>query len=105
MRYEGGKEHAHSEKTGDVPADDVRELSELMSTLRGFPSHPSKDIYGAGAKIEYNTMELQWSNKAEDPSADGVNEIAGEQKDDFKRVAESIEALSRYVEPYRLEGD
>jgi len=31
-------------KAGDVPADDVQELLSLVSQLRGFPSHPSKDI-------------------------------------------------------------
>lgn len=38
-------------------------------------------------------MEIQWSN-GDDDSVD-VNEIAGEQKDEFKRVADSIEALAR----------
>ena len=68
----------------------------LISTLRGFPSHPTKDVYGLDTKVDFNTMELQWSNAEEDPTAaEVVTEIAGEQKDEFQRVAESIEALGR----------
>jgi len=78
-----------------VPAEDVNELMSLISTLRGFPSHPSKDIYEQDVKVDFNTFEIQWSNEDEDSSADTVKEIAGEQKDDFKRIAESIEALAR----------
>ncbi|KAM3418697.1 hypothetical protein BST61_g4674 [Cercospora zeina] len=84
-----------SEKTGDVPADDVNELLRLVHDLRGFPSHPSKDVYGADVKVEFNTTDIQWANEDEDPSANEINEIAQEQKDDFKRIADSIEALAR----------
>lgn len=80
-------------KTGDVPKGDVPELMELISTLRGFPSHPDEDIYGLDTRVEFNTFEIQWANDEED--AAGIKEIAGEQKDDFKRVADSIEALAR----------
>lgn len=74
----------------------MQELMDLISTLRGFPSHPSKDIFGYDTKIDLNSMEIQWSNADEDAtSADTMTEVAGEQKDDFKRVADSIEALSR----------
>lgn len=66
----------------------------LISTLRGFPSHESKDIYGLDVKVDFNTVEIQWSNQDEDPAAVGV-EVAGEQKDDFKRIVDSIEALAR----------
>lgn len=83
-----------SEKKGDVPTDDVKELMSLISTLRGFPSHESKDIYGLDVKVDFNTVEIQWSNQDEDPAAVGV-EVAGEQKDDFKRIVDSIEALAR----------
>ncbi|KAI7381988.1 hypothetical protein KC336_g18715, partial [Hortaea werneckii] len=44
---------------------------------------------------DFNTFEIQWSNVDEDPTAGEVSEIAAEQKDDFKRVADSIEALAR----------
>lgn len=78
-----------------MPADDVKELLSLVSTLRGFPSNASKDIYGADVKVDFNTMEIQWSNGDEDSASDVVNEIAAEQKDEFKRVSDSIEALAR----------
>ena len=78
-----------------VPSDDVKELIRLVSTLRGFPSSASKDVYGADVKVDFNTPEIQWSNGDDDSAADVVKEIAGEQKDEFKRVADSIEALAR----------
>ncbi|TKA39384.1 hypothetical protein B0A54_10403 [Friedmanniomyces endolithicus] len=81
-----------SHKTGDVPADDVQELLRLVSELRGFPSHPSKDIYEKDVKVDFNTFEIQWGNGEEESSPDSVKEIAGEQKEDFGRIAESIEA-------------
>ncbi|KAJ8111101.1 hypothetical protein OPT61_g6221 [Boeremia exigua] len=83
------------EKKGDVPADDVKELLALISALRGFPSSATTDIYGANVKVAFTTMEMQWSNGDADSAGDVVSEIAGEQVDEFKRVAESIEALAR----------
>ncbi|EME49814.1 hypothetical protein DOTSEDRAFT_68567 [Dothistroma septosporum NZE10] len=83
------------EKTGDVPKDDVNELMSLVNELRGFPSHPSKDVYGFDTKLELNTFEIQWANEDDDPSAGDVSEIAKETKDDFKRIADSIDALAR----------
>ncbi|KAK1076476.1 hypothetical protein LTR33_008910 [Friedmanniomyces endolithicus] len=82
-------------KTGDVPADDVQELLRLVSELRGFPSHPWKDIYEKDVKVDFNTFEIQWGNEDEESSPDSVREIAGEQREDFGRIAESIEALAR----------
>jgi hypothetical protein len=66
-----------------------------VSQLRGFPSHASKDVYGLNTKVDFNTFEIQWSNGDDDSAADIVNEIAGEQKDDFKRIVDSIDALAR----------
>lgn len=74
--------------------DDVRELISLVNSLRGFPSHGDKDVYGLDTKLDFKTFEMQWSNEEDDPAAVG-GELAGEQKDDFKRVADSIEALAR----------
>jgi hypothetical protein len=78
-----------------VSRDDVNELMSLISTLRGFPSHESKDLYGADTKLDFNTFEIQWSNQDDDPAGDTVKEIDAEQKDDFKRIADSIENLGR----------
>jgi hypothetical protein len=80
--------------TNTTSRDDVRELMSLISTLRGFPSHPSKDVYGLDTKVDFNTMEVQWSNQDDDAAMAG-GELAGEQKDEFKRITDSIEALAR----------
>ncbi|KAF2717712.1 hypothetical protein K431DRAFT_341186 [Polychaeton citri CBS 116435] len=84
-----------TEKEGDVPTDDVNELLGLVNELRGYPSHPSKDVYGFDTKLEFNTFEIQWSNLDEDAISDDIPELADETKDSFKRIADSIEALSR----------
>jgi hypothetical protein len=73
--------------------DDVRELMSLISTLRGFPSDDNKDIYNLDTKLDFATFEIQWSNQEDDPAAQG--EVGGEQKDEFKRVVDSVEALAR----------
>jgi ABC-type transporter Mla subunit MlaD len=52
-------------------------------------------VYGQDTKLDFNTFEIQWSNQDDDSAADVVSEIAGEQKDDFKRIVDSIEALAR----------
>ena len=75
--------------------DDVNELMTLLSTVRGFPSHQTKDVYGLDTKLDFTTFDIQWSNQDEDPTSSEISELAGEQKDDFKRVADSIEALGR----------
>lgn len=66
----------------------------LISELRGFPSYASKDIYGHDVKLDFATLEIQWSNQEDDPAAAG-SEIAREQKEDFQRITDSIEALAR----------
>ena len=67
----------------------------LISELRGFPSDPSKDIFGHDIKLDFTTMEIQWSNGDDAPGGDETRDVAGEEKDDFKRIADSIEALAR----------
>jgi hypothetical protein len=92
-QYEGSVKS--TEKTGSVPKDDVVELMTLVNPLRGFPSHDSKDVYGLDVYFELNTFEIQWANKDDDPSAGVVSEIAQEQKQTFKDVVDSFEALAR----------
>ncbi|KAK4634028.1 hypothetical protein CLAFUW4_00563 [Fulvia fulva] len=89
-RYDG--DNKSSEKSGDVPKDDVNELMNLVNQLRGFPSHPSKDVYGFDTKLELNTFEIQWANEDDDAAA---GDVAQETKDGFKRIADSIDALGR----------
>jgi hypothetical protein len=78
-----------------VPKDDVVELMTLVNQLRGFPSHAGEDVYGLNVYFELNTFEIQWANKDEDSSADVISEIAQEQKQTFKDVVDSFEALAR----------
>jgi len=66
-----------------------------VQELRGYPSATDKDIYGIDTILELETFDIQWTNQDEDPSADTVGELAGEQKDGFKNIADSIEALAR----------
>ena len=73
----------------------MNELMSLINTLRGFPSHQSKDLYGLDTRVDFNTFEIQWSNQDDDPAANEIQTIEQEQKDDFKRIADSIEALAR----------
>lgn len=67
----------------------------LLSQLRGFPSHATKDIFGLNTRLEIHTLEAQWTNEEDDPAADTVNEVPGEVKDTFKDVCDSIEAAGR----------
>ncbi|KJX96392.1 hypothetical protein TI39_contig633g00007 [Zymoseptoria brevis] len=92
VRVTNHKGESTDEKTGDVPKDDVNELTQLVNSVRGFPSHPSKDVYGLDTKLELNTFEIQWASDDDDNATD---EVGGETKDDFKRVVDSIEALAR----------
>lgn len=85
---------AHHVPTNTPNSEDVNELMSLMETVRGFPSHATKDVYGLNTRLDFNTFEIQWSNVDDDPAATEVT-LEGEQKDDFKRVADSIEALAR----------
>ena len=41
------------------------------------------------------TFEIQWANKDEDPTASDISELAAEQKQTFKDVVDSFEALAR----------
>lgn len=67
----------------------------LVSQLRGFPSHATKDVYGQDAVLELHTLEIQWCNQEEDPAADAVNDIPAETKQTFKDVVDSILAAGR----------
>lgn len=64
----------------------------LVEQVAGFPSHPSKDIYGLGVKLEYATASLQWASDEEETTAD---ELGDETKATFKDIVDSIEALGR----------
>lgn len=67
----------------------------LVSQLRGFPSHETKDIYGLDTRLELHTLEIQWTNEEDDPAADSVNDVPSETKQTFKDVVDSINAAGR----------
>jgi hypothetical protein len=77
------------------PSDDVQELLRLISQLRGFPSHESKDVYGLDQVLELHTLEINWCNQETDSAANEIQEIAPETKQTFKDVVDSISAAAR----------
>ena len=85
----------HHDNTNDCHSDDVQELLRLVSQLRGFPSHETKDVYGLDTNLELHTLEIQWTNKEDDPAADAVSDIPAESKQTFKDVIDSINAAGR----------
>lgn len=76
-------------------SDDVQELMRLISQLRGFPSHESKDVYGLDQVLELHTLEINWCNQETDSAANEIQEIAPETKQTFKDVVDSISAAAR----------
>jgi len=73
-------------------SDDTQELMRLVNQLRGFPTSSSSDIYGRDTLLELTTFEIQWENNEEDAVS---TEATAENKETFKEVADSIEALAR----------
>jgi hypothetical protein len=76
-------------------SDDVQELMRLISQLRGFPSHETKDVYGLDQVLELHTLEINWCNQESDPAANEIAEISYETKQTFKDVVDSISAAAR----------
>ncbi|KAJ9629435.1 hypothetical protein H2203_001809 [Taxawa tesnikishii (nom. ined.)] len=87
------KEGTIEEKEGTMSQDDVKELMSLVSQLRGLPTHADKDIYGLDLSLELQTMEIQWANYEEMQAP--ANEVPAETKQQFKDVADSIDAAGR----------
>lgn len=73
-----------------VHSDDSREVFALLSTLRGFPTNPDKDIYGLDTRLAF-THDLQWDNGGDE----SAGSVEAENKDEFKRVVDSLLALAR----------
>ncbi|KAI4087033.1 MAG: hypothetical protein LQ344_007090 [Seirophora lacunosa] len=84
-------------KEGSLQADDVNELLSLVTPLGGFPSKAGEDVYGLDARLVLSTFEVQWDN-GEDAGAGTIGGEEGpteENKQTFRDVVESIEALAR----------
>ncbi|KAL8985265.1 MAG: hypothetical protein Q9177_004481 [Variospora cf. flavescens] len=88
-------------KEGALQADDVNELLDLVKPLGGFPSKAGEDVYGLGVRLVLSTFEVQWDNGEEGGGVMTVGAGAEEEgpteenKQSFKEVVESIEALAR----------
>ncbi|KAL8850875.1 MAG: hypothetical protein Q9221_004188 [Calogaya cf. arnoldii] len=80
-------------KEGSIDAEDSNELMDLIKPLAGLPTHPDSDIYGLDARLDLATFEVQWDNGMEVEG--GKEDPTDENKQTFKDVVESIEALTR----------
>ncbi|KAL8640001.1 MAG: hypothetical protein Q9226_008796 [Calogaya cf. arnoldii] len=80
-------------KEGSINKEDSNELMDLIKPLAGFPSDPDKDVYGLDARLDVATFEVQWDNGEEVEG--GKEDPTEENKQTFKDVVESIEALTR----------
>ncbi|KAL8783199.1 MAG: hypothetical protein Q9195_009463 [Heterodermia aff. obscurata] len=81
-------------KEGQIQADDVNTLLDLVKQLAGFPSNPNEDIYGFDTRIVLSTFEVQWDNGEEIEGDEGKNPTE-ENKQTFKDVSDSIQSLAR----------
>ena len=68
---------------------------DLIKPLAGFPSDPNSDIYGLDTRLGLATFEVQWDNGEEVEGAEAKSNPTDENKQTFKDVVESIEALTR----------
>ncbi|KAL8688590.1 MAG: hypothetical protein Q9218_005538 [Villophora microphyllina] len=82
-------------KEGTIQADDVNELLSIVQPLAGLPSNPDEDIYGFDTRIILATFEVQWDNGEDVEGAEAKTNPTEENKQTFKDVADSIQALAR----------
>ncbi|KAL8757394.1 MAG: hypothetical protein Q9199_002271 [Rusavskia elegans] len=82
-------------KEGSIDAEDSNELMDLIRPLAGLPSDPNEDVYGLDARLDVATFEVQWDNGEEVEGAEAKSNPTEENKQMFRDVVESIEALTR----------
>ena len=82
-------------KEGSIDKSDSNELMDLVRPLAGFPSNPDEDVYGLGVRLDIATFEVQWDNGEDVEGAEAPSNPTEENKQTFKDVVESIEALTR----------
>ncbi|KAL8779156.1 MAG: hypothetical protein Q9213_007082 [Squamulea squamosa] len=82
-------------KEGTIDADDSNELMDLIKPLAGFPSNPDEDIYGLDARLDLATFVVQWDNGEDVEGAEARTNPTEENKEVFRDVVGSIEALVR----------
>lgn len=62
-----------------------------MEPLAGLPSDAGKDVYGLDTRLVVSGFEVQWDNGGEEREG----EVTEENRETFKGVVESLEALAR----------
>ena len=67
----------------------------LVRPLEGLPTNPDEDVYGLDTRIILSTFEVQWDNGEEVEGAEAATNPTEENKQTFKDVADSIQALAR----------
>ncbi|KAL8719379.1 MAG: hypothetical protein Q9225_003609 [Loekoesia sp. 1 TL-2023] len=82
-------------KEGSIQADDVNELLSLVRPLEGLPTNPDEDVYGLDTRVILSTFEVQWDNGEEVEGAEAATNPTEENKQTFKEVVDSINALAR----------
>ena len=70
-------------------------LLDLVRQLNGFPTNPDEDVYGFDARIILSTFEIQWDNGEDIEGAEARTNPTDENKQTFKEVLDSIQALAR----------
>ncbi|KAL8919642.1 MAG: hypothetical protein Q9208_006674 [Pyrenodesmia sp. 3 TL-2023] len=82
-------------KEGSMSADDVNELLSIVRPLEGLPTNPDEDVYGMDTRMILSTFEVQWDNGEEIEGAEAATNPTEENKQTFKDVVDSINALAR----------
>ncbi|KAL9584722.1 MAG: hypothetical protein Q9203_004555 [Teloschistes exilis] len=82
-------------KEGTIQADDVNELLSIVQPLGGLPSNPDEDVYGFDTRIILSTFEVQWDNGEDVEGVEARTNPTEENKQTFKDVMDSINALAR----------
>lgn len=74
---------------------DTVELLDIVKQLAGLPSNPDEDVYGFDTRIIISTFDIQWDNGEEVEGAESPSNPTEENKQTFKNVMDSIQALAR----------
>ncbi|KAL9596807.1 MAG: hypothetical protein Q9219_005566 [cf. Caloplaca sp. 3 TL-2023] len=87
-------------KQGTIQAEDANELLALVQPLGGLPTNAGEDVYGLDARVVLSTFEVQWDNGEEGEGEGGV--VTEENREVFRGVVESVEALARMKAKERI---
>ena len=79
----------------------MTELLSLVQPLSGLPTNSDQDIYGLDTRLVLSTFEAQWDN-GEEMEGEANAVPTEENKQTFKDVVDSINALARQSAKNRL---